>query len=316
MAVIGNFNLDFPQVSGYRGQREADRQHKKENNMKFLRVGPAGQEKPAIMDKTGVVRDLSSILSDISPATIASGAVEKAGQSDLAALPALDSNLRIGAPLATTGHFIAIGLNYADHAAESGLPIPAEPIVFSKAPSTLSGPDDPVELPPDSQKTDWEVELAVVIGKKADHVSKEVALDHVFGYMVCNDISERAWQIEGTGQWMKGKSAPTFGPIGPWLVTADEVGDPQSLDMYLDLNGKRVQSGNTATMIFPVAEIISYLSRHMLLLPGDLITTGTPPGVGMGMKPPVYLKEGDKMRLGIAGLGDQNQTAVRRVMQA
>lgn len=277
--------------------------------MKFVRIGQKGAEKPALVTDDGYA-DLSSIVSDITPMTLATLADRLAGL-DVAGLPRLAPG-RMGAPIAWTGHFIAIGLNYADHAAESGMPIPKEPIVFSKAPSSLSGPDDDVMLPASSAKSDWEVELAVVIGSEADHVSRENALSHVFGYMICNDVSERAWQIEGTGQWIKGKSAPTFGPIGPWLVTPDEAGDPQALDMYLDVNGERQQTGNTKTMIFPVDEIIAYLSRFMVLMPGDIITTGTPPGVGMGQNPKRFLVEGDVMRLGITGLGEQTQRVVRR----
>lgn len=277
--------------------------------MKLVRIGPKGAEKPAIATESGFA-DLSSVISDITPETLADLPAALKGV-DLSSLPAIEPG-RFGSPISRTGHFIAIGLNYADHAAESGMPIPAEPVVFSKAPSCLSGPDDDVVLPQGVEKADWEVELAVVIGREADHVSRADALDHVFGYMVCNDVSERAWQIEGTGQWIKGKSAPTFGPLGPWLVTADEVGNPQTLDMFLDVNGKRCQTGNTTTMIFAIDEIVSYLSRHMVLMPGDIITTGTPPGVGMGMKPQTFLKEGDTMRLGIAGLGEQNQKVVRR----
>ncbi len=277
--------------------------------MKLVRVGARGAEKPAIATEFGYA-DLSGHISDITPATLHALA-DLLKTIDPKSLPSLPAG-RLGSPLACTGHFIAIGLNYADHAAESGMPVPKEPIVFSKAPSSVSGPDDDVVLPPTSQKTDWEVELAVVIGRQADHLQKEDALAHVFGYMVCNDVSERAWQIEGTGQWMKGKSAPSFGPLGPWLVTADEVGDPQGLDLFLDINGKRQQTGSTSTMIFAVDEIVSYLSHHMVLMPGDVITTGTPPGVGMGMKPPRYLVEGDVMTLGISRLGVQTQKVVRR----
>lgn len=277
--------------------------------MKFVRIGPKGAEKPALATQSGFV-DLSSVVSDITPETL--GELRgKLKDVDTAGLPQLEAG-RFGSPISRTGHFIAIGLNYADHAEESGMPIPAEPVVFSKAPSCLSGPDDDVILPAGAEKGDWEVELAVVIGREADHVSEADALDHVFGYMICNDVSERAWQTEGTGQWIKGKSAPTFGPVGPYLVTADEIGDPQGLDMFLDVNDKRCQTGNSRTMIFTVAEIISYLSRHMLLMPGDVITTGTPPGVGMGMKPQTYLKDGDKMHLGIEGLGEQTQRVVQR----
>lgn len=277
--------------------------------MKLVRIGPKGAEKPALATETGFA-DLSSIVSDITPETLGD-LPAKLKDVDPAGLPQLEAG-RFGSPVARTGHFIAIGLNYADHAEESGMPIPAEPVVFSKAPSSLCGPNDDVLLPPGSEKSDWEVELAVVIGRLADHVSQAEALDHVFGYMICNDVSERAWQLEGTGQWIKGKSAPTFGPVGPYLVTADELGDPQTLDMFLDVNGKRCQTGNTRTMIFAVDEIIAYLSRHMVLMPGDVITTGTPPGVGMGMKPQTFLKDGDEMRLGIAGLGEQTQRVVRR----
>ena len=260
--------------------------------MKLLRIGAAGKERPAVLDRQGVARDVSSIVSDFSPETLS------------------PADARIGAPLSRIGHFIAIGLNYADHAAEAGAAIPEEPIVFSKAPNCLSGPNDDVRLPRASDKSDWEVELAVIIGKPCEYVSEADALGHVLGYAVCNDLSERAYQMERAGQWIKGKSAPTFGPLGPWLVTADDVPDPQALDMFLDVNGDKAQRGNTKTMIFTVAEIVSYLSRFMRLDAGDVITTGTPPGVGMGRKPPEYLKAGDTMRLGIEGLGEQNQKVV------
>jgi 2-keto-4-pentenoate hydratase/2-oxohepta-3-ene-1,7-dioic acid hydratase in catechol pathway len=280
--------------------------------LKLLRFGPKGKERPGILDAAGKIRDASRLVSDFSPETISSELLATLRGADLASLPEAPSDTRIGPVLARTGHFIAIGLNYADHAAETGAAIPKEPIVFSKAPSCLSGPNDDVLLPKGSVKSDWEVELAVVIGKRCDYVAEEDALDCVFGYALCNDVSEREYQAERGGQWIKGKSAPSFGPVGPWLVTADEIGDPQSLDMFLDLNGKRVQTGNTATMIFTVRQIVSYLSQFMVLEPGDLITTGTPPGVGLGMKPPVFLKAGDTMRLGIAGLGEQRQTVVAR----
>lgn len=280
--------------------------------MKLLRIGPAGQEKPAILDANGVARDVSSIVHDFTPETVSPALVARLKAADAASLPALPAGARIGAPLSRTGHFIAIGLNYADHAAESNMPIPAEPIVFSKAPSCLCGPDDDVLMPPGSQKLDWEVELAVVIGKRCDLVGEAEAADYILGYAVCNDVSERAWQLERGGQWIKGKGAPTFGPLGPWIVTPDEVGDPQSLDMFLDVNGRPAQRGSTGTMIFKVMHLVSYLSQFMVLEPGDVITTGTPPGVGMGQKPPVYLKAGDRMRLGIAGLGEQNQKVVAR----
>jgi 2-keto-4-pentenoate hydratase/2-oxohepta-3-ene-1,7-dioic acid hydratase in catechol pathway len=280
--------------------------------MKLLRFGDKGREKPGLMDKDGVIRDASSIVADYAPETISFDLLARLKQADIASLPAAPKGVRIGSPVSRVGHFIAIGLNYADHAAETGAPIPKEPIVFSKAPSCLSGPNDDVLLPKGSVKSDWEVELAVVIGKRCDYVSEADALDHVLGYALCNDMSEREYQAERGGQWIKGKSAPTFGPLGPWIATADEIADPQKLDMFLDLNGKRVQTGNTATMIFSVRQIVSYLSQFMLLEPGDVITTGTPPGVGLGMKPPLFLKGGDTMHLGIAGLGEQRQTVVAR----
>ncbi|MDN2567848.1 fumarylacetoacetate hydrolase family protein [Aquibium sp. A9E412] len=280
--------------------------------MKLLRFGNKGAERPAVLAEDDTIRDVSSLVSDFAPETISPALLRILQGADLAALPEVPASTRIGAPLSRTGHFIAIGLNYADHAAESGAAVPDEPIVFSKAPSALSGPNDDVMLPPGSQKTDWEVELAVVIGERCDCVAEADALSHVFGYAVCNDVSERAYQIERGGQWIKGKSAPTFGPLGPWIVTADAVPDPQDLDMFLDVNGARAQTGNTRTMIFSVAHIVAYLSRFMVLEPGDVITTGTPPGVGMGRKPPVYLKEGDTMDLGIAGLGEQHQKVIAR----
>lgn len=280
--------------------------------MKLLRFGELGLEKPGILDGNGVIRDASSIVADYSPETVSLELLSILRDIDPATLPAVPAGVRIGAPVTRIGHFIAIGLNYADHAAETGAPIPKEPIVFSKAPSCLSGPNDDVMLPKGSVKSDWEVELAVVIGKRCDYVEEKDALKHVFGYALCNDVSEREYQAERGGQWIKGKSAPTFGPLGPWIVTSDEVGDPQKLDMFLDVNGKRAQTGNTATMIFTVRQIVSYLSQFMILEPGDVITTGTPPGVGLGMKPPVFLKDGDEMRLGIAGLGEQRQKVVAR----
>lgn len=280
--------------------------------MKLLRFGTKGEERPGVVDKNGVIRDVSSVVRDFSPETISAGLAGKLQAADLSALPSAPDTVRIGSPVSRTGHFIAIGLNYADHAAETGAAIPKEPIVFSKASSSLSGPYDDVMLPKGSVKSDWEVELAVIIGKGCDYVEEANALGHVFGYAVCNDMSEREYQTERGGQWIKGKSAPTFGPLGPWLVTADEIPDPQNLAMFLDLNGTRAQTGNTATMIFGVAQIVSYLSRFMALEPGDIITTGTPPGVGMGRKPPEYLKGGDEMRLGIEGLGEQRQRVVAR----
>ena len=280
--------------------------------MKLLRFGELGLERPGILDKDGVIRDTSSIVADYSPETVSLELLSILKDIDPATLPAVPAGVRIGAPVSRIGHFIAIGLNYADHAAETGAPIPKEPIVFSKAPSCLSGPNDDVMLPKGSVKSDWEVELAVVIGKRCDYVEEKDALDHVFGYALCNDVSEREYQAERGGQWIKGKSAPTFGPLGPWIVTPDELGDPQKLDMFLDVNGKRAQTGSTATMIFTVRQIVSYLSQFMVLEPGDVITTGTPPGVGLGMKPPVFLKDGDEMHLGIAGLGEQRQKVVAR----
>ncbi len=280
--------------------------------MKLIRFGEKGSEKPGVIDAAGKIRDVSSIVSDYSPETLSPELIAKLSQADLSALPTAPEGARIGAPVSRVGHFIAIGLNYADHAEETGLPIPAEPIVFSKAPSSLSGPNDDVLLPRGSEKLDWEVELAFVIGKRCDYVEEKDALDHVLGYALCNDVSERAYQAERGGQWIKGKSAPTFGPLGPWIATPDEIADPQNLSMFLDVNGERVQNGSTKTMIFSVAHIISYLSQFMVLEPGDVITTGTPPGVGLGMKPPRFLKAGDTMYLGIEGLGEQRQTVVAR----
>jgi 2-keto-4-pentenoate hydratase/2-oxohepta-3-ene-1,7-dioic acid hydratase in catechol pathway len=280
--------------------------------LKLLRFGARGGERPGVLGHDGAIRDVSSIVRDFAPETLSSDLLERLQAADLSSLPAAPGDVRIGAPLSRTGHFIAIGLNYADHAAETGAPIPKEPIVFSKASNSLSGPNDDVLLPKGSVKADWEVELAVIIGRRCDYVEEAEALSHVFGYAVCNDVSEREYQIERGGQWIKGKSALTFGPLGPWLVTADEVPDPQNLAMFLDVNGNRAQTGNTSTMVFGVAQIVSYLSRFMVLDPGDIITTGTPPGVGMGRKPPEYLKEGDEMHLGIDGLGEQRQRVLAR----
>lgn len=278
--------------------------------MKLVRFGARGAEKPGIVDAGGTIRDLSSYVPDFVDQGVSIEALDRIRAIDLSRLPVVPKGVRLGAAIGRVNNFIAVGLNYSDHAAETGAPVPKEPILFNKAPSTLAGPDDDVVIPPGSLKSDWEVELAVIIGKPAYQVSEADALSYVAGYAVCNDLSERAWQIEGTGQWVKGKSAPGFGPLGPWLVTPDEIADVQKLDMFLDLNGKRVQTGTTATMVFGVAYLISYISKLWLLEPGDVITTGTPPGVGMGMKPPVYLKPGDTMHLGIAGLGEQRQTCV------
>lgn len=274
--------------------------------MKFLRYGDAGAEKPGVLDAQGRLRDLSAIVPDLSGQVL--GALP---QVDPETLPMVEGAPRIGVPVAGIGKLIGIGLNYSDHAAEAGMEPPAMPIVFMKATSSITGPNDPVFLPRGSGKSDWEVELGVVIGKTAKYVSETEALDYVAGYTIINDVSERAFQTERVGQWTKGKSCDSFGPIGPWLVTPDEVGDPQDLDLSLDLNGHRVQTGNTKAMIFSVAHIISHLSEMMSLHPGDVIATGTPPGVGMGMKPPRYLAEGDVMELSIQGLGRQRQD-VRR----
>jgi len=279
--------------------------------MKLLRYGPVGQEKPGLLDASNTLRDLSGVVADIHGDTLSDAALAKLRAIDPATLPAVGGQPRIGPCVGRVGKFICIGLNYADHAAESGAAIPTEPVVFGKWTSAICGPHDNVEIPRGSTKTDWEVELGVVIGKPAKYITEAEALDHVAGYCVINDVSEREWQIERGGTWDKGKGFDTFGPIGPWLVTRDEVPDPQNLAMWLDVDGKRFQNGNTKTMIFTVAQIIAYLSRCMSLQPGDVISTGTPPGVGLGIKPtPVYLKAGQTMRLGIEGLGEQQQTTV------
>jgi 2-keto-4-pentenoate hydratase/2-oxohepta-3-ene-1,7-dioic acid hydratase in catechol pathway len=278
--------------------------------MKLVRYGPKATEKPGLIDATGQLRDLSGEVEDFRPELMTFDLTDRLARLDPARLPAVAGNPRLGPPLARTGHFIAIGLNYADHAAEAGQPIPAEPVIFSKAPSSLSGPDDDVIVPKGSRKLDWEVELAFVVGKRASYVGEADALHHVLGYAICNDVSERFWQIEGTGQWIKGKSAETFGPLGPWLVTPDEIGDPQNLAMWLEVNGERRQTGHTKTMIFGVAHLVSYLSGKMVLEPGDVVTTGTPPGVALGMKPPLWLKPGDVMELHIDKLGKQRQKVV------
>ncbi|GJD53124.1 Ureidoglycolate lyase [Methylobacterium crusticola] len=283
--------------------------------MKLLRYGPAGRERPGLLDRDGRIRDLSGHVQDIGPDCLAPEGLAALAGLDPGTLPPVEGNPRLGVPLAGVGKFIAIGLNYADHAAESNLPVPQEPIVFMKAISSLSGPNDPVMLPRGSVKSDWEVELGIVIGRRAAYVEEAEALDFVAGYCLVNDVSEREYQIERGGTWDKGKGCDTFGPVGPWLVTADEVGDPQDLGLWLDLNGRRMQTGSTRTMIFGCATIVSYLSRFMTLMPGDIVTTGTPPGVGMGVKPdPVFLKAGDVMTLGIDKLGTQRQdvTAWRR----
>ncbi|MBD0415399.1 fumarylacetoacetate hydrolase family protein [Oryzicola mucosus] len=278
--------------------------------MKFLRYGAAGTEKPGVLDKDGRIRDLSGKVPDLAGAALDPEALAKLADIDPASLPLVDGNPRLGPCVAGTGKFICIGLNYSDHAAETGATVPPEPIIFMKATSAICGPNDDVIIPRTSVKTDWEVELGVVIGKTAKYVSEDEALDYVAGYCTINDVSERAFQAEHHGQWTKGKSADTFGPTGPWLVTKDEVADPQDLSMWLKVNGETVQNGSTKTMVYGVAFLVSYLSRFMSLRPGDIISTGTPPGVGLGMKPPRFLKAGDVMELGIEGLGTQKQTCV------
>ena len=278
--------------------------------MRLVRYGEVNAEKPGILDDQGGIRDLSSIVDDISPATVQAGELERIASIDPSNLPRVEGSPRLGPCVGQIGKFVCIGLNYTDHAKESGMPIPTEPIVFMKTTSAISGPNDNIELIRGSVKTDWEVELGIVIGAHTKYVSQENALDHVAGYCVVNDVSERQWQLEQGGQWIKGKSGDTYGPIGPWLVTRDEVPDPQNLDMWLEVNDKRHQDGNTRTMIFPVSQIISYLSQCMSLQAGDIIATGTPPGVGHGMSPPVYLQPGDVVRLSVEGLGLQQQQVV------
>lgn len=278
--------------------------------MKLLRAGPLGKEKPVLLDAIGRMRDLSQVIPDLGPAALGEAALARLRRLNPEKLPLVKGRPRIGCPVAGIGKFIAIGLNYADHAKEAGLPSPAEPIIFMKAISCIQGPNDPVMLPKGSVKSDWEVELGVVMGSRARYVTQKDALNHVAGYTLVNDISEREYQMERGGTWDKGKGCDTFGPVGPWLVTRDEIENPQALPMWLDLNGQRMQTGNTRTMIFKVAKLVSYVSQFMTLEPGDLITTGTPPGVGMGQKPPVYLKKGDVMTLGIEGLGEQIQTVI------
>jgi 2,4-diketo-3-deoxy-L-fuconate hydrolase len=278
--------------------------------MKLVRFGKSGKERPGLIDGAGRVRDLSDIVADIGAAAIAPKVLARLAKIKPEALPLVRGNPRLGPCVSHVGNFIAVGLNYADHAAETGAPIPKEPILFNKAPSCIIGPNDDVVIPKSSVKTDWEVELAIVIGSKASYVGEKEALDYVAGYCLCHDVSEREFQIERSGQWMKGKGCPTFGPLGPWLVTKDEIADVQKLDMWLDVNGERMQKGSTATMIFNVRKLVSYISHFMILVPGDAITTGTPPGVGMGMKPPRFLKAGDTVSLGIEGLGQQAQRII------
>jgi 2-keto-4-pentenoate hydratase/2-oxohepta-3-ene-1,7-dioic acid hydratase in catechol pathway len=278
--------------------------------MKLLRYGPQGAEKPGLLDASGVIRDLSGIIADLAGDALLPASIDRLRQIDPSTLPAVAGTPRLGPCVGGVGKFICVGLNYSDHAAESNMAVPAEPIIFMKATSSIVGPNDDLEIPKGSQKTDWEVELGVVIGKTAKYVELQDAMAHVAGFCVVHDVSERAFQLEGTGQWVKGKSADTFGPIGPWLVTPDEVRDCQQLDMWLEVDGRRYQSGNTRTMVFDVAYLVSYLSRFMSLRAGDIISTGTPPGVGHGNKPPVYLREGQEVRLGVDGLGEQRQRVI------
>ena len=278
--------------------------------MKLLRVGQKGKEKPSILDKDGKIRDISSHIKDLNPDYLNFETISKLQSADLSSLPELSSTSRIGACISKPGKFVAIGLNFTDHAKESNLPVPTEPIVFMKATSSINGPNDDIEIVPGSKKLDWEVELGIVIGKETKHISENQAQDHILGYCLINDISEREWQIEKMGQWVKGKSHDTYGPIGPYLVTKDEISDVNNLNMFLEVNGTRMQTGNTSTMIFNVNVIVSYLSKYMSLQAGDIITTGTPPGVGMGMKPQQFLKAGDLIKLSIENLGEQNSKVV------
>ncbi len=278
--------------------------------MKLLRVGQKGKEKPAALDKDGNIRDISSHVKDLNPDHLNFETITKLQSVDLSSLPELSSSERIGSCITKPGKFVAIGLNFSDHAAESGLPVPSEPIMFMKATSCISGPNDNIEMVPNSKKLDWEVELGIIIGKEAKHIEQNQSQDHILGYCLVNDVSEREWQIEKMGQWVKGKSHDTYGPIGPYLVTKNDIKDINNLNMSLDLNGKRMQTGNTSTMIFNVDVIVSYVSKFMSLQPGDIITTGTPPGVGMGMKPQLFLKSGDEMKLSIDNLGEQKSKVV------
>jgi 2-keto-4-pentenoate hydratase/2-oxohepta-3-ene-1,7-dioic acid hydratase in catechol pathway len=278
--------------------------------MRLVRYGRPGKEKPGLIDDEGKLRDLSGVIADVDAAQLAPKALRKLEKVAHASLPLVRGNPRFGVPVARVGKFICIGLNYSDHAAEAGMPIPKEPIIFLKANSALSGPDDPIMMPQGAKKMDWEVELGIIIGSRAQYVSEADALNYVAGYSVVHDVSEREYQLERGGTWDKGKGFDTFGPVGPWLVTAEDIYDVQDLDLYLDVNGKRMQTGNTSTMVFSVAQIVSYVSKFMTLEPGDVIATGTPPGVGMGRKPQRFLKKGDTVRLGIAGLGEQQQEVI------
>lgn len=278
--------------------------------MKLLRYGPSGQEKPGILANNGEIHDLSGIIPDIAGKSLLPESIEKLRNTDISLLPKVAAQQRLGPSVGSVEKFICIGLNYSDHAAEAGMAVPLEPVIFMKATSAICGPDDDVVIPRGSKKMDWEVELGVVIGQPGKYIQEADALSHVAGYCVINDLSERGFQLEGTGQWVKGKSADTFGPIGPWLVTREEIPDPQNLDMWLEVDGHRYQNGSTKTMIFEVSYLISYVSQFMSLRTGDIISTGTPPGVGHGCKPPVYLRAGNRIQLGIQGLGQQNQKVV------
>lgn len=278
--------------------------------MKLVRYGQKGREKPGLIDADGKIRDLSGIIPDLCDDYLSRATLEKIARVRLSRLPMVRGRPRLAAPIAQPGNFIGIGLNYTDHATEQGLPAPSEPILFNKAPNCISGPNDPVVIPKNGTKLDWEVELAIVMGERASHISERAAMDHIAGFCLANDVSERSFQTEHGGQWVKGKSAPTFGPLGPWLVTPDEIANVQRLTLWLDVNGTRMQTGNTKTMIFSVKKLVSYISDFMVLEPGDVIVTGTPPGVGMGMKPPRYLEPGDVVTLGADGLGEQRQDII------
>lgn len=284
--------------------------------MKLLRFGLPGSERPGLLDETGTVRDLSGVIPDIAGRALSREGLNELRSLNPSSLPAVDASIRFGPPVADVGHFIAVGLNYTDHALETDTPIPEEPVIFSKAPSCIVGPNDDIVMPSGSRMLDWEAEVAVVVGERAFEIPEENALSVVAGYLVCHDVSERDFQIHRGGQWIKGKSSPTFGPLGPWLVTGDEVPDPQNLSLWLSVNGVRRQSGTTGKMIFPFKYLIAYISRFMVLEPGDIITTGTPHGVGLGMKPPEFLKPGDVVELGVDGLGRQRQTVVQRLTGA
>ncbi len=278
--------------------------------MKLLRFGAPGAEKPGLLGPNGEIRDLSSHIEDIGGDVLSPEGLDRLRRIDIATLATVDGRPRLGPPVANIPNLIAIGLNYADHAREAGMEIPSEPVIFSKSTSCISGPNDDVAMPHGSKKTDWEAEIAFIMGTRAKNVAKENGLDYVAGYSICNDVSQRDWQLETTGQWIKGKSHETYGPLGPWLVTKDEVPDPQALDIFLEVNGERMQSSNTRQMIFPIAELVSVISKFMTLLPGDVVITGTPPGVGLGKKPPRFLKSGDEMRVVVEGLGEQRQKVV------